>query len=566
MESTKSIKGYPPSCLSIHLLLNQTPSIPKHPKIKEVVGNNLCLEGIPEWDISHQDDCGLECTTKCSRLQKVPIGSLKPNFCQLSKEISPKMPSKHRNYLAVLVLGWSYVFSARLVELCRNSSADQITYTECRAAVRVRCKDVKSEFIPMGDLTAVELRWWRAILAAGCGWQAVLCRSDRLYYPPWSCHLNQEQHFEIAHPSEVVDEDARPPTSTEAQQYLCAFAKENGVYDQLLVALAASLTLPPQGRFGAPIELPHPSSGYSQCVEPISMEQRTDESHIPHYMALSCIPNIISSSMFGCFWEPGLGCHLAGEWLYPAQKLLQSISKVERPQTIVKMMALHRPSSAPLWVGAATTGLVPTLLRVVGEHMPPTSLEATIWVKSLQSFMDPQFHRAPPMYKNPEGRTCISREDEFRLLYITDVESRRYASPPLSPWPPCGTVDINTTALTVQQHLNCGHRLLYKQWKWQLEDGLALPDPGSQTLSSVIPLKGISLAGRLRSQVARLWKYLHSSRTFVANSTCGQPMSRSATRSVFQWSLADGVRTDDNDLWEHEWLRDLWEDESEDED
>lgn len=35
---------------------------------------------------------------------------------------------------------------------------------------------------------------------------------------------------------------------------------------------------------------------------------------------------------------------------------------------------------------------MPTLLRVLGEHVPPTSLEATVWTKSLQSFMDPHFY------------------------------------------------------------------------------------------------------------------------------------------------------------------------------
>lgn len=81
LKSAECIKNYPNSCYNIQSLLNQTPSIPRHPNITEYVGNSLCLEGFSEWDIGYWDDCSLECTTKSSRHQRVPIGSLKLNFC-----------------------------------------------------------------------------------------------------------------------------------------------------------------------------------------------------------------------------------------------------------------------------------------------------------------------------------------------------------------------------------------------------------------------------------------------------------------------------------------------------
>ncbi|KAF2241414.1 hypothetical protein BU26DRAFT_525236 [Trematosphaeria pertusa] len=570
LESATSMKDYPASCFDIGVLLNQTPPIPNNPKIKEEeVSGNLYLKGNAEWDIGGRSGCSLERTTKYSRLQKIPIGSSEPHFCQLSNQASPQRCRRHRdigNHLALFVLGWSYVLSARLVESFRKSVADHVTYTDSRAAVRASSKEATANSLPiqMGNLTAAELRWWSAILAAGCGWQAILSRSHRQYYPPWSCHLYPEHLFEIIHP-EAGHIDCPPPTSNEAQQYLVAFAKSNDAYDQLLAALAASLTLPTHGRFGAPIELPHPKSGFAQRVMDAA-KQSTDESHIPHYMALSCIPSIISSTLLGCFWEPGIECDLASEWLYPAQELMQLISEEKRSKVIVKMMALHRPSSAPLWLGAGITGLIPSLLRVAMKHLPSTSLEATIWVRSLQSFMDPRFHRPPPKFNDLEGRTHIYREDEFRLLYITDVESRRYASPPLSPWPPFGTVDITTTNLEVQLHLNCAHRLLYKQWNWQLEDGKALLDPGVPTPMCDSLQKERGLAGQLSSRATRLWNNLRTSQRMVENGAYNRSTSQSATRAIFQWTLVDGIRPDDKKLWTHEWLRDLLEDESGDDD
>lgn len=44
----------------------------------------------------------------------------------------------------------------------------------------------------------------------------------------------------------------------------------------------------------------------------------------------------------------------------------------------------------------------------------------------------------------------IRRENEFRLLYLTDVESDRYGMPPLSPYPPVEVVKLNETALEVR--------------------------------------------------------------------------------------------------------------------
>jgi hypothetical protein len=55
-------------------------------------------------------------------------------------------------------------------------------------------------------------------------------------------------------------------------------------------------------------------------------------------------------------------------------------------------------------------------------------------------------------------------------------------------------------------------------------------------------------------------------RKFVLDKADSETMSRSATQYIFQWSLSNELRADDNGLWEREWLRDSLEDESESED
>ncbi|KAF2181183.1 hypothetical protein K469DRAFT_671232 [Zopfia rhizophila CBS 207.26] len=594
LHSASFMKCYPLSCSNIEILLNQTPSIPDHPNIKEIVENKLLfLEGSSQWNIGRSKRCGIDNATKKSRSQKVLIGLDMPGVCHLADDILPTWPgfesglnkSSSGNYLAILVLGWSYVLSARLLELRKKSEKDKILYTDNKAMVFTNSAPSEDGCfsVYIGDVDTHECRWWAAILATGCGWRASLYRSSRQYYPPWSCHLNSDNRFNILRDdpaTESLDVLGDSPSSIKAWEYLCKFAKMHHVYDQLLAAFVAALTLPRQGRFGARIVLPRPQSmtGRPTHAELVDFERIPPISHLPHYMALSCIPNVLSSSMFGCFWEPGVDCNVASEWLYPIlQEIVPSLKKEEQCQIIVQMMATRRPSSAPLWLGAAITGLLPKLLDISTQHLPPISLEATVWTDSSQSFMDPQFHRQPRIFKSIKGRQFIRREDEYRLLYITDVDSRHYASPPLSSWSPFGAVELKNAAFEVQQHHTCGHRLIYSQWNWQLENELPLYDSGMtfrlrshsrERLFKGFRFQMACIWSQLRRQWIRLryfaWSFATRSQWVLPGVSRNEVVSRSATRCIFSWALSDGIRSDEMGLWKHEWLNDLLDDESED--
>lgn len=215
----------------------------------------------------------------------------------------------------------------------------------------------------------------------------------------------------------------------------------------------------------------------------------TDE--LPHFMSLSCIPNAISSCLFSSFWEPGVTCNLVSEWLHPVLKeILPPLVTEKQFHVIVHMMAARRPNIAPLWLGAAITGLLPRILRVHNTFLPPTCLEAAVWSSSPQSFMDPEFHHRPQIHRRRRSRRtangddddddekAISREGEYRLLYLTDVESQVYRQPPLSPYAPFGLVNLRDAALEVRLHATCGHGLVYAAWIWQGRDGRTVRDPG----------------------------------------------------------------------------------------
>jgi hypothetical protein len=244
---------------------------------------------------------------------------------------------------------------------------------------------------------------------------------------------------------------AQPPSSGEAQQYLSNFARFHNAYDQLVAAFVASLTIPSQLRFGAPVTLPKPKP-MENAVKPtlISNMHVPSSDQLPYFMSLACIPNVVPSSIFGCFWEPGVHCNVAGEWLYPVlQEILPPLIQEKKYEVIVRIMAARCPVSAPLWLGLAITGMLPKIQSILSSFMPPTCPEATMWTNCWHSFMDSASYKELRSLDNTACEDEIYREDEFRLLYPTDLESERYRNPPLSPYPPFGVVKLDETALEV---------------------------------------------------------------------------------------------------------------------
>ncbi|KAJ9488277.1 hypothetical protein VN97_g5032 [Penicillium thymicola] len=229
--------------------------------------------------------------------------------------------------------------------------------------------------------------------------------------------------------------------------------------------------------------------------------------------------------------------------------------------------------------------------------------------------MDPQYHRLAPV-KNIDGLDMISREDGFRLLFIMDKDSQEYGSPPLSPYPPFGLVNVQNTSLGVRLHLSCDHRLEYHSWNWLCQNGKGLSDfdmscqssqesprPMIHILASIsaaivitctglykssfridsllqkystLPLSGTLavvclLPNLIRSAAhehllfARSWlkKKLSPSPPSIGPSLVrpsvqegfDDSVSELATRNLFSWTFfSEGIRPGEKTLWKHEWL------------
>lgn len=248
------------------------------------------------------------------------------------------------------------------------------------------------------------------------GWQRVLSAE---------CHLDSST-FRLRHCAQIPSSiSSEPPSAEEALEYLYNFARFHDAFDQLIAALAAAITLPSHNRFGASIILPKPinrpaSPSSRQNTQLIYANQIPTTTELPHFMALSCSSGLVASCLMSSFWEPGIACNMASQWLNPPFKeVFPHFIRSKNFHPIIAAMSQRRPSIASLWLGSAITGLLPRVFEMSRLFLPTVSLEAVIWTSSPQSFMDPQYHRLAPV-KNIDGLDMISREDEFRLLFITD--------------------------------------------------------------------------------------------------------------------------------------------------
>jgi hypothetical protein len=227
-----------------------------------------------------------------------------------------------------MVLGWCYVLSARLVELRGASRQDGMVYTDSKAVQITGAARISNGgyTIPIGSTDPAECRWWAAILAGEPGWHAVM----------FTIHHNC---------STTTSSSYSPPTTMQARKYLINFAERYNAYDQLLAAFVASLTILKHGRFGASVSLPIPEA----MAPAIICKTKTMAGQIPSgnqlqaFMALSCIPNALTSFMFGCLWDTRVQCNLVSEWLGPLlQENIPSLMSAGRYDIIVQIMAARK--------------------------------------------------------------------------------------------------------------------------------------------------------------------------------------------------------------------------------
>ena len=204
---------------------------------------------------------------------------------------------------------------------------------------------------------------------------------------------------------------------------------------------------------------------------------------LPFYMALSCNAEVVMSSLCGMFWEADVTCNLVSPWLHPIlNKVPESKGIIETPGLYYEILAiicgLRRPQISALFLGAAATGLMLTILRRIRRGRPPLDANAFPWTGCPQSFMD--IPGSGPYICEGSGDK-VRRADVWRLLYLPPVveDDLYYNSRPFTPWAPFGNSSVQNCVFRVASHLHCTrHYLEYQHWNWKLMDGSTIEDQG----------------------------------------------------------------------------------------
>lgn len=575
-SSAQKSAHYPDACCNLRSMINNAPAIPEATHVPEkVYPQYLALQGAALYQIVSKKPCTLSSQFKQSLDWQFSIANPDPKLCRFSDHFPSAWPGFDAlsnaqptgNYLFAFVMGWSYVLSARLIELRRMTDEDTITYAQNVAPIYCRRENPSEAHhcVDIGNADEQEIRWWAAVLAKGPGWEANLTRSGKGFSPAWACHLDDSETVAVLYHNTIktsLDMHSKPPTSVESQNYLVKFARLHDAFDQLIAAFAAILTLP--GHYGNFVLLPRPQAmGVRRDTESKYADMVPSTAEIPHFMFISAIGYKLGID--GVFWEPGVRCTRLSEWMYPPiHEVLPTLIEQKDYPTLVQMMAARRPTTASVWLGAAITGTLPHALQLMHDTSPRARLQYTVWSGCQSSFMDNILFDIPKVYRNFRGKKVISRDHEIWLFYMTHAEPVRHGLPPFSGFSPFGYVKLRDTAPEVKAHVSCGHRLNYSHWIWQS------PGRGFQSIyddygyptSDKAPLKRPPKPGSvLRRLSEKVWIALLANFQRLPDGGVDESQSENATVGFYQWIFyQSGVKPGEMDMYRHDWLKILLED------
>lgn len=571
LHKAKLLPELPPAALKPDNLLRKVPAFPDGYHLNLITSpTSLSVNGQATWEFEPQGGCNLE---KSTAMRPLTIGVSQPTICTATGSSFRDWASdgtendepRNSNFVAVLVLMWAYIFSKAHIE--KQDGLMRYSYTSAPIVHDGldRAEDTHTSVtVDVGEVDGDECRWWRAVLAPGLGWHATV--ASTAYLSPWSVCYQGIPEFKIQLSATALPaESSKPASCDDAFRYLSRFCARHSLKSQSFAALAATLTLPLHNSLRRAVQLPLPRLVPARRSSSAQQMPYQERHNLPYYMTLSSTPSILGSVIWGSFWEADVDCNVVSAWFQPILKTLTPLVRYEDHELLLKVLALHRPMLAPLWLGAILTGLtsfiIPFLKSLDAPYARPDSVAAA-WTGSPQSFMDQpgtgpyiQGNEAA-MWGTYEQSTAleIQRIDRWRLLH--DIGKPPYNSTPLIPWPPFGRMPLASCELEIRQHECCRRHLKhYSHWNWITTDGPSPEDFGFIGMPSN-NLPGIEPASRTLETADPPWRH-----------DIDETASITATRNIFAWNSVngEGYGPSEKPIFEHEWLEGLLEDDTDDE-
>ncbi|KAF9888057.1 hypothetical protein FE257_009322 [Aspergillus nanangensis] len=582
-------EGIRPYAANPHHMLQKVPRMRGNPRETHVAYNMMCFTASTRWVVEESTACsGLRMDKSHTTLfhmgtkTPVPLTLDGDGFRHWIGTKNEKQSGP--NYLAILVLGWCYILSARLVEMQHGREGAAMQYTHQQAHLTSYNSDPDAGLIAIdiGSVNEDTLSWWRAILSSSPGWKAVVkeCK-EGTFHAPWSVQNIDSQRFGVKWgqnktiPTQSSSSSfSRPLSSGTAYATLARFALFHNLGSQFLVAFASALTIPTHNHYGSTVHLPKPRAMAAQCP---ATQHRSSwltppdwaalHYNLDYYITLSCSAETVISSLCGMFWEPGVPCNLASAWLHPILTEFPAQPHVSgTPGRFAELLAiiagLRRPSISALWLGAVVSGLTQIILRKATTGCPPLDPAAFPWTGATQSFMDITSRVRSP-YDGAVGQQqrepYLWQSDIMRLLSLLPPKEEDGVSytdnppPPLrTPWEPCGKMKIedgdSSYSPRVACHLRCArHWLSYRGLDWEVHGGLVIHDRG-RSQRDPVPEEEEGINSSLPG-----W----GKEPFLRR-PLSQKASEEASLEAFRWFVVNGGRGIPSELiYKSEWLEPL---------
>lgn len=520
------------------------PGHPALPKGLNLEKSSDCwvASGVSFWDAAagSTSSCGPGLPETRPKKHSFFVTKSKPTKLRLSDSSQSGLLSflgDKDDHVAILVLAWAYILSARWAELIPG--ANDVQYTGARAESSKH--ESSSITIPIEALSGEAARWWQAVLAPGQGWLATVDTDGRTLYSPWSVTRSSRTAL-IPHFLGHFPTPTTAPDSSTAMVYLSEYVAMHGVDDQSRAALSTVLCLPFATRSSSRITLPAPSvatrlprSQQGKGFPPLSLAQ------VDKLLALSCNTRGIEALLLSSFFDPSVPCNLVSPFLQGTFAALDNIS--HDPPLLIQTLLRKSQRVGFLWVGAAVLGAHISLLNRARSGSFEIDLLLAVWTGTIQTFMQ------LPVSATQSGR--IRREDECRLAYLASKDYQ--GNIPHTPWKPFGTVELKDSELDVQIHGAClGHGLRYTGWAWDCwEDDRAisvtqqppeLDDADQQPVSR--PYSGVEVPYDMLDLE-------------------DDSASATATLNIFIWLRRTGFAASEQHIRRHEWLCEVLDDEEE---
>jgi hypothetical protein len=449
------------------------PTFPKELAVDASFSNTALAKGTSTWKTS-QGSCDLP---SFNQEFFIPIASDSPVILDISEQqqsasaFRPLLPEDD-DHIALLVLAWTYILSARWAEIIPGASAPEYSNFEANWDLgNIHCGVMPTSstklIIDLGNVGDDAARWWAAVLALEGGWNASIPNDKgNILHSPWSTNLVSEQRFTLSRRSKSRPLPTQHPAASfsAALHYLSSYCELHNVAEQMHAALAATLLLPVARFDNRMIQLPTPKVRRKVPVEEDNICKTSSWSgnlnQLDKLLTLSCNAVGTKALLNSVFFEPSVGCNICGAWLQGTFAFLDS-DIIQDRHSLLRVLMERDGDLGFLWLGAFIIRAEKRALQEARLGWWKLDLHVAAWTGTLMSFIQ------QPVSTRLPGSGEILRADECRLMYLSHDQSYKVA--PLFPFAPFGSTLLTDTNIDVRQHAQCGanHSLEYGGLTWR---------------------------------------------------------------------------------------------------